>query len=99
MRIRVDGSIAGYSSLIYLSRLPVNIVKIDHGFIAELDQPSARIVVAAVTRMAHELGLEVVGEGVETQTQRDATVAMGCDYTQGYFLARPTTAAGIKSFC
>ena len=89
VRLALDDFGTGFSSLSYLSRLPIDIVKIDRSFIAEIERPSGRIVVAAVTEMAHELGLEVVAEGVETEAQRDETTAIGCDYTQGYFRARP----------
>jgi diguanylate cyclase (GGDEF)-like protein len=95
VRLALDDFGTGFSSLSYLSRLPVDIVKIDRSFIAELGQASGRIVVAAVTEMAHELGLEVVAEGVETEAQRLATVAIGCDYTQGYLHARPMSSANI----
>jgi EAL domain-containing protein (putative c-di-GMP-specific phosphodiesterase class I) len=92
VRLALDDFGTGYSSLSYLSRLPIHIVKIDRSFIADLGRPSARIVVAAVTRMAHELGLSVVAEGVETEAQRDETTAIGCDFAQGYFFARPMRA-------
>lgn len=96
VRLALDDFGTGYSSLSYLSRLPIQIVKIDRGFIAELGHPAGRIVVAAVTGMAHDLGLTVVAEGVETETQRDETIAVGCDYAQGYFYARPMPADCIK---
>jgi len=50
-----------------------------------------------VTAMAHELGLEVVAEGVETETQRDETIAIGCDYTQGYLHAHPMNFENINN--
>ncbi|HUF97492.1 MAG TPA: EAL domain-containing protein [Ilumatobacter sp.] len=98
IRLALDDFGTGYSSLSYLSRLPIDIVKIDRSFIAQLDHPSGRIVVAAVTDMAHELGLEVVAEGVETETQRQETIAVGCDYTQGYLHARPMSSENIREF-
>ncbi|HUF96676.1 MAG TPA: GGDEF domain-containing protein, partial [Ilumatobacter sp.] len=73
VRLALDDFGTGFSSLSYLNRLPIDIVKIDRSFIAQLDHPSARIVVASVTDMAHELGLEVVAEGVETATQLQET--------------------------
>ena len=89
VRLALDDFGTGYSALSHLGRLPIDIVKLDRSFIAELDQPAIRIVVAAVTAMAHELGLEVVAEGIETETQRVETIAIGCDYTQGYLHAHP----------
>ena len=95
VRLALDDFGTGYSALGCLSWLPIDIVKIDRGLIADLDQPSGRIIVGAVTDLAHELGLEVVAEGVETETQCTESIAVGCDYTQGYFHARPTTYDGI----
>jgi diguanylate cyclase (GGDEF)-like protein len=95
VRLALDDFGTGCSSLSYLSRLPIQIVKIDQGFIAELDQPAGRIVVSAIAGMAHELGLTVVAEGVETETQRDQTIAAGCDFAQGYYVARPMPADDI----
>ncbi len=96
VRLALDDFGTGYSALSHLGRLPIDILKLDRSFIAELDQPAVRIVAAAVTAMAHELGLEVVAEGVETETQRDETIAIGCDYTQGYLHARPMCFESIK---
>ena len=95
-RLALDDFGTGYSSLSYLSRLPIQLVKIDAGLIAELDRPAGRIIVSAVTRMVQELGFEVVAEGVETAVQRDQTIAVGCDYAQGYFHGRPMTSAAIS---
>lgn len=97
VRLALDDFGTGYSALGYLSRLPVDIVKIDRSLIADLDQASGRIVVGAVSDLAHELGLEVVAEGVETDIQRLASIAVGCDYTQGYFHARPMTCEDITT--
>ncbi|MBI5088126.1 MAG: GGDEF domain-containing protein [Actinobacteria bacterium] len=96
VRLALDDFGTGYSSLSYLSRLPVQIVKIDRRFVAELDQRPARIVVAAVTGMAHELGLTVVAEGVETTAQRDEARAAGCDLAQGFYFARPMPFADVE---
>jgi EAL domain-containing protein (putative c-di-GMP-specific phosphodiesterase class I) len=87
----------GYSSLSYLLRLPVDIVKIDQSFISHLGQPQkGAAIVAAVTNLAHVLGLSVVAEGVETQQQRDEISAIGCEFAQGYFYAAPMSAAAIS---
>jgi EAL domain-containing protein (putative c-di-GMP-specific phosphodiesterase class I) len=96
VRLALDDFGTGFSSLSYLNRLPIQIVKIDRALIAELDQPTGRIVVAAVTALAHELGLTVVAEGIETEAQRNETQAAGCDYAQGYFFARPMPADSIQ---
>lgn len=97
VRLALDDFGTGYSALSYLSRLPIDIVKIDQGLIADLDQPSGRMVVAAVSDLAHDLGLAVVAEGVETEAQFTEAIAVGCDYTQGYFHARPMSSELIEA--
>jgi diguanylate cyclase (GGDEF)-like protein len=90
IRLALDDFGTGYSSLSYLRRLPIHIVKIDQGFVADIGSaPTGSAIVAAVTNLAHVLGLTVIAEGVETQDQRDEVSAMGCEYAQGYFYARP----------
>jgi EAL domain-containing protein (putative c-di-GMP-specific phosphodiesterase class I) len=77
--------------------LPIDIVKIDKGFIAGIGHaPAGAAIVAAVTNLAHGLGLAVTAEGVETQSQRDAIIAMECEFSQGFFYARPMSAAAIS---
>ncbi len=94
--LALDDFGTGYSSLSYLRRLPIDIVKIDQGFIADIGGASSgRAIVAAVTNLAHVLGLSVTAEGVETDSQRDAVCAIGCDAAQGYFYARPMPADAI----
>jgi diguanylate cyclase (GGDEF)-like protein len=97
VRLALDDFGAGYSALGYLNRLPIAIVKLDRSLIADLDRASGRIIVGAVSAMAHELGLEVVAEGVETESQRTESTALGCDYTQGYLHARPMTFEGAQA--
>jgi EAL domain-containing protein (putative c-di-GMP-specific phosphodiesterase class I) len=97
IRLALDDFGTGYSSLSYLSKLPIQIVKIDQGLIAALDQGPGRVVVGGVTDIAHALGISVVAEGVETEMQRDETVAAGCDFAQGYFFAHPMPADSIEA--
>jgi diguanylate cyclase (GGDEF)-like protein len=90
MKLALDDFGTGYSSLSYLKQFPVDIVKIDQGFIADLDRDTtSHAIVAAVVDLAHALGLAVVAEGVETVRQRDEVAALGCDACQGYYFARP----------
>ena len=82
----------GYSSLSYLHTFPLQVLKIDRSFVAELDKDatnSSAKVVAAVIGMAHALDMDVVAEGIETAEQRDALMAMGCEFGQGFLLGRP----------
>ncbi len=95
VRLALDDFGSGYSSLSYLSRLPIDIVKIDQTFIAEIHKPDGSTIVSAVTDLAHALRLTVVAEGVETEAQREKVATMGCDQSQGYFYARPMPATEI----
>jgi EAL domain-containing protein (putative c-di-GMP-specific phosphodiesterase class I) len=90
VRIALDDFGTGYSTLAHLRQLRTNTLKIDRSFIAQLAQDSRDSeIVAAVTGMAHALGMTVVAEGVETEAQRDELIAIGCDAAQGYLFARP----------
>jgi predicted signal transduction protein with EAL and GGDEF domain len=96
VRLALDDFGTGYSSLTYLLHLPVNIVKIDQSFIAGMGHnPAGEAIVAAVTDLAHALGLAVTAAGVETRTQRDQVRALGCEFSQGSYYARPMTATAI----
>jgi diguanylate cyclase len=80
----------GYSTLAHLRNLRTSSLKIDRSFVSQLDgQSRDRKIVAAVTGMAHALGMTVVAEGVETEAQRRELAAIGCDAAQGYLFARP----------
>ncbi len=98
IRLALDDFGTGYSSLSYLRRLPVHIVKIDQSFVADVDRvPLGGPVLAAVTNLAHVLGLSVIAEGVETSSQAEEVSAVGCQWAQGYFYARPMPAAAIAA--
>jgi len=94
--LALDDFGTGYSSLSYLQRFPVDLVKIDQGFIADLgrDQTSNTIVAAVIT-LAHNLGMGVVAEGVETAEQQDRLVALGSEFCQGFYFAQPMSAAAF----
>ena len=94
--LSIDDFGTGYSSLSYLRQLPAREVKIDRGFVMDLEHSAdARAIVDAVVRLAHALGLRVVAEGVETQGQRDILLGFGCDELQGFLFARPMPAADL----
>ncbi|MES2160623.1 MAG: EAL domain-containing protein [Pseudomonadota bacterium] len=90
VHISIDDFGTGYSSLSYLRRFPIDVLKIDQSFVRELnvDADDAAIVRAIVT-LAHSLRLQVIAEGVETDTQLDFLRSEGCDLMQGYYYSRP----------
>ncbi len=90
IEVALDDFGTGYSALAYLKPLPVDVVKIDRGFVAGLgvDRVDTLLVEAIVT-VAHGLDLQVVAEGVETETQLEVLRSLGCDAAQGYLLAHP----------
>ncbi|WP_165372672.1 putative bifunctional diguanylate cyclase/phosphodiesterase [Pengzhenrongella frigida] len=93
VRLALDDFGTGYCSLNYLQQFPVDIVKIDQSFVANLgrDAPASAIV-TAVTHLTHVLGMTVTAEGVETAEQREEVVGIGCEHAQGFLFARPLTA-------
>jgi EAL domain-containing protein (putative c-di-GMP-specific phosphodiesterase class I) len=96
LHISIDDFGTGQSSLASLQRLPAAELKIDRAFVTPLvDNPGAAAIVRAIVQMAHALGLRVVAEGVETETQRDALVSLGCDELQGYLFAKPMSATAL----
>ena len=97
--LSIDDFGTGYSSLSYLRQLPARQLKIDRSFVADLEtRADSRPVVEAVIRLAHALGLRVVAEGVELQTQHDILAGMGCDEFQGFLYARPMKAHDMASW-
>jgi diguanylate cyclase (GGDEF)-like protein len=91
--LSVDDFGTGYSSLAYLKDLPVDTIKIDRSFVIDMEtEPRNAAIVRSTVDLGRNLGLEVVAEGVETQTAYDELARLGCDYAQGYLLARPLAA-------
>ena len=93
IRLAVDDYGTGQSTLSYLKHLPVHEVKIDKSFVTALaDSQSDTILVRSSIDLAHELGLQVVAEGIEDEPTLDVLRALGCDYAQGYFISKPISA-------
>ncbi|TYK64971.1 EAL domain-containing protein [Colwellia echini] len=92
-QLAMDDFGTGYSSLSYLKRFPIQKVKIDRSFIAEIENDiDSKSIARAIIHMGHSLGLKVLAEGVETQEQLQYLYAEQCDYVQGYFTGRPMPA-------
>ena len=85
--LAIDDFGTGFSSLSYLRTLPVDTVKIDRSFIADLDRAAGAALVQGIVELAHSLGLAVVAEGIETPEQADALQRFGCDFAQGFHFA------------
>ncbi len=97
-RILMDDFGSGYSSLNTLKDMPINVLKIDMCFLAELENsPRAASILVSVAGMARRLNIPVIVEGVETQAQLDFLASIGCDEGQGYFFSRPLPVADFEA--
>ena len=98
IRIALDDFGTGYSSLSYLKRYPVDRIKIDRSFVAQLSTANASdAIVQAMVTLAHALDIEVTAEGVETVEQFRALLGMGCNTFQGYLFSQPLTLDDIDA--
>jgi len=97
VRIALDDFGTGFSSLSYLRRFPVDVVKLDRRFVAGLGDPTTSAIVSTVVDLAHVLGMTVVAEGVETAAQHKAVMALGCEESQGYYFSRPMSPDAFTS--
>ncbi len=94
LTVALDDFGTGYSSLNYMRRFPVDVIKIDQAFLVDLfEDPVGTVFLAAVTNLAHALGLRVTAEGVETRQQADEVAAVGCEFSQGFYFAHPMPAS------
>jgi diguanylate cyclase (GGDEF)-like protein len=97
VQVAIDDFGTGYSSLAYLNRLPIDSLKIDRSFVAGLPEAGKNeyLVVRSIIALGHSLGLNVIGEGVETEEQRECLFDLECDEAQGYFLGPPQPAEKV----
>jgi EAL domain-containing protein (putative c-di-GMP-specific phosphodiesterase class I) len=94
--LAIDGFGNGFSSLRYLGRYPVDVIKIARPLVATMGRTAEDARIAeAIVALGHSLRLQVVAEGIESPTQLERVRTMDCDRAQGFFLARPLDAAGI----
>lgn len=99
IKLAIDDFGTGYSSLSYLSRLPVNQIKIDRSFVMNLSaDPNAAVIVHSTIDLGHQLGLEVIAEGVESEEILNRLRALGCDSAQGYCISRPLKAPELQTW-
>jgi diguanylate cyclase (GGDEF)-like protein len=90
VRISIDDFGTGYSSLAYLKKLPISTLKVDLSFVTDMtENDNDAVIVHSTVKLAHNLGLNVVAEGVENQETLDLLEIIDCDYAQGFFLSRP----------
>lgn len=90
LRIAIDDFGTGYSSMSYLTRFPLDTLKIDRNFfLADVNKDRNRKVIEAITALGHSLDLEIIAEGVETDVQLRLAKEVGCDLLQGYYFGRP----------
>ena len=98
VRIALDDFGTGFSSLSYLSRFPLDTIKIDKIFVQRLDEERPRSIVRAILALGSEFQMKVVAEGIETEAQRQAITGLGCQYGQGYLFARPSASRPSQVF-
>ncbi|MFK8028830.1 MAG: putative bifunctional diguanylate cyclase/phosphodiesterase [Gammaproteobacteria bacterium] len=97
--ISIDDFGTGHSSLAQLRRLPVQVLKIDKGFVMAMTENSDdEVIVRSTIELAHNMGLTVVAEGVETESHRDMLTSYGCENLQGYLFSRPVIASEFETW-
>ena len=84
--------------LSYLHRFPIDALKIDRSFVMRMPETSSVRVVRTIKRLAADLGIEVIAEGVETEEQFESLSEMGCQFGQGYLFSKPVSASEATSF-
>lgn len=98
-RIAIDDFGTGFSSLNYLRRLPINVLKIDQSFVREmLVERASLAIVESIISLAHSLGKETIAEGVETKAELDVLTKRGCRLMQGYYFSKPLPAANFEAW-
>ncbi len=99
IHLAIDDFGTGYSSLLQLQRLPFSSIKIDRSFIGNADRSEdCRVIIRSVIDLAHNLGMEAVAEGVETETALQLLRDLGCDVVQGYLIGRPMSGPAMLDF-
>jgi len=99
VKISVDDFGTGYSSLAYLKKLPVSDIKIDKSFVMDMNRDNNdAVIVRSTIDLAHNMGLGVIAEGVESKEVLDMLVKLGCDVAQGYYFCKPQDVDSIQDW-
>lgn len=97
VQLYLDDFGKGYSSLNYLHRYPMDILKIDRSFVSRMGEDGGNLsIVAAIVNLGHQLGMEVVAEGIQSLEQVAKLRGMGCEYGQGFFFSHPVDGAEVE---
>ena len=92
VKVAIDDFGTGYSSLAYLRQFPVDVLKIDRSFVADMSRsPDAAALIHTLIELGHTLGLQTLAEGIETHEQLEGLRAEGCDHGQGFLFSGPVT--------
>jgi diguanylate cyclase (GGDEF)-like protein/PAS domain S-box-containing protein len=94
--LALDDFGTGYSALSYLQRFPFDTIKIDRAFVRANGSPARPVILRSIIGLAHELGMEVVGEGAESEAEVQELVEAGCEFCQGFIYGRPMTAQMVQ---
>lgn len=98
VKILFDDFGSGFSSFTWLTKLPADALKFDHSLISGIGEDGPHLkIVRAMVALAHELGLETIAEGVETEAQREILADLGCDYAQGHLFSKALGAAEARA--
>jgi EAL domain-containing protein (putative c-di-GMP-specific phosphodiesterase class I) len=93
--VHLDDFGTGYSSLSYLQRYPVDALKLDRSFVARMGTHENDVVGGAIVKLARELGMGIIAEGVETVAHAEQLSALDCPHAQGYLFSEPLTATAV----
>jgi EAL domain-containing protein (putative c-di-GMP-specific phosphodiesterase class I) len=99
VKIALDDFGTGFSSLSYLRRFPIDVLKIDRSFVSMIGEKTDHLEVAlALVEFSQRLGLRTVAEGIEESTQLSSLSSMGCEFGQGYLFSKPLQAGQLEAF-